>query len=275
MQRSNLFMLFAALVVLMAPGVAQARNYDAETGRWMTRDPLSMSRAAQADGSNLYAYVTGSPIANLDPNGLKTKKIIAVIAGQNFAGAEKLIGANAAGAMTRLVSSLNGITDSVVGGPFDEDSDWKSGLVNWVQDQIQAAEDNGFCKQKFFLIGHSNGGDAARKLAGRKFSRKGWKVALLVTIDPIQKPVHDYKSIRSVSNAEDWINYYQRDATFGFSIPVVNWFINPFKLQGYKLPGGSNRNIQIHYPPGLMRPHVNIASNSVVVNDIVQRVRLK
>lgn len=43
------------------------RAYDAETGRWLTRDPLK-----EAAGLNMYAYVGNSPVSGVDPLGLDT-----------------------------------------------------------------------------------------------------------------------------------------------------------------------------------------------------------
>jgi RHS repeat-associated protein len=41
------------------------RAYDPQTGRWLSKDPLG-----NAGGTNLYAYVNGNPITNIDPLGL-------------------------------------------------------------------------------------------------------------------------------------------------------------------------------------------------------------
>jgi RHS repeat-associated protein len=43
-----------------------ARDYDAETGRWTSKDPVSF-----AGGLNLYGYVTADPVNGLDAFGLK------------------------------------------------------------------------------------------------------------------------------------------------------------------------------------------------------------
>jgi RHS repeat-associated protein len=41
------------------------RAYDAETGRWVSKDPTE-----ERDGLNLYAYVSSDPVNWIDPNGL-------------------------------------------------------------------------------------------------------------------------------------------------------------------------------------------------------------
>ncbi len=46
-----------------------ARDYDAETGRWTTKDPILFA-GAQA---NLYAYVHNDPINRVDPSGLQAR----------------------------------------------------------------------------------------------------------------------------------------------------------------------------------------------------------
>jgi RHS repeat-associated protein len=53
--------------VYQASGSALApyRAYDAEIGRWLSRDPIE-----EAGGINLYAYVGGNPVNWIDPLGL-------------------------------------------------------------------------------------------------------------------------------------------------------------------------------------------------------------
>jgi RHS repeat-associated protein len=46
-----------------------ARDYDARTGRWTTKDPLSFAGGA----ANLYAYASGDPVNQRDPSGLSVK----------------------------------------------------------------------------------------------------------------------------------------------------------------------------------------------------------
>jgi RHS repeat-associated protein len=46
-----------------------ARDYDAETGRWTTKDPILF----QSSDANLYAYVLNNPTTRVDPSGLDSK----------------------------------------------------------------------------------------------------------------------------------------------------------------------------------------------------------
>jgi RHS repeat-associated protein len=48
----------------------RARYYDAETGRWVTQDPLGFD----AGDSNLYRYVANAFVQQVDPNGLEGKE---------------------------------------------------------------------------------------------------------------------------------------------------------------------------------------------------------
>jgi len=45
-----------------------ARDYDANTGRWLAKDPIRFG----AGDSNIFAYVGGDPVNSLDPEGLAT-----------------------------------------------------------------------------------------------------------------------------------------------------------------------------------------------------------
>ncbi len=43
-----------------------ARDYDAETGRWTAKDPIGFD----GGNANIFAYVAGDPVNNIDPEGL-------------------------------------------------------------------------------------------------------------------------------------------------------------------------------------------------------------
>ncbi len=50
--------------------IARFRAFDAELGRWLSRDPLP--KAETQEGPNLYAYVANDPVDNSDALGLTT-----------------------------------------------------------------------------------------------------------------------------------------------------------------------------------------------------------
>jgi RHS repeat-associated protein len=61
---------FAGMLFSSEAGISLARYraYDAELGRWLSRDPLKQAERKQ--GPNLYAYVANEPINRIDPTGL-------------------------------------------------------------------------------------------------------------------------------------------------------------------------------------------------------------
>nr|WP_027672599.1 RHS repeat-associated core domain-containing protein [Rheinheimera baltica] len=58
-----------------------ARDYDAQTGRWTSKDPIRFG----GGDSNLYGYVLGDPVNFIDPTG----EILQVIVGRALFGAAK------------------------------------------------------------------------------------------------------------------------------------------------------------------------------------------
>ncbi|MBX3032733.1 MAG: RHS repeat-associated core domain-containing protein [Bdellovibrionaceae bacterium] len=46
--------------------MGSARDYDAETGRWTSKDPILF----EGGDANLYGYVLNDPVNLIDPNGL-------------------------------------------------------------------------------------------------------------------------------------------------------------------------------------------------------------
>lgn len=263
MMMRRLMILMVAVIGMF--GSNAFATYDVGLGRWLQKDP-----AGHVDGMNSYQYVRSSPGVHNDPNGLKSRKIIAVFRGQDFFGLEGWFGGDANAVMAPLIANLKRIPDTLVGGPFSEDSDNSNQIIRWFENAIQDQEDGGkYCdKPKLFLMGHSNGGDAARKIAKRKFPRMNWDVELLVTLDPVGKPYHNYASVHGVgTRTRDWINYYQREASFrAFG----------FRFQGYRLAGGDSFNeIEENFTPGSVGPHVDIAYRRGVLDDISERVRRK
>ncbi|MFZ5699350.1 MAG: RHS repeat-associated core domain-containing protein, partial [Pseudomonadota bacterium] len=74
-----------------------ARDYDAETGRWTSKDPIRFSGGT----ANLFLYVANDPINWIDPVGLG-----GLAAGYSINGAAPFFGANASGVVA--VGSQNG-----------------------------------------------------------------------------------------------------------------------------------------------------------------------
>jgi RHS repeat-associated protein len=62
---------FAGMFSASEAGLAltRFRAYDAELGRWLSRDPLP--KAETQEGPNLYAYVANDPVDHIDPLGLR------------------------------------------------------------------------------------------------------------------------------------------------------------------------------------------------------------
>jgi RHS repeat-associated protein len=65
---------FTGWFIAAEAGLAMARfrAYDAELGRWLSRDPLP--KAELEEGANLYAYVRNNPVNATDPLGLCCEK---------------------------------------------------------------------------------------------------------------------------------------------------------------------------------------------------------
>ncbi len=78
-KRLSIFALF--IIVVFSSFIASA-YYNSQTGRWLTRDPLGITPAANKnpfnihsqykDGLNLYQYVLSRPVVASDPLGLST-----------------------------------------------------------------------------------------------------------------------------------------------------------------------------------------------------------
>ncbi len=62
-----------------------ARDYDAQTGRWTSKDPIRFG----GGDSNLYGYVLGDPVNFIDPTGQFAQFIVGAVFGAG-AGADIL-----------------------------------------------------------------------------------------------------------------------------------------------------------------------------------------
>ncbi|MCA9293232.1 MAG: hypothetical protein KDA20_05405 [Phycisphaerales bacterium] len=95
--RSIVTLLLALCTSLCFAPEANARWYDAKTGRWITRDPLDATLPSQGsleqlpmilwkDGTALYQYVRSRPITTRDPMGLCPYPVPSCIRQENDAG---------------------------------------------------------------------------------------------------------------------------------------------------------------------------------------------
>lgn len=98
-----------------------ARDFDAEMGRWLVRDPIGFD----GGDTNLYSYVGNDPINRIDPSGttLSDVNIVNVVAGAAMVGGgETLIaggtasGATVVGAPLATLGVIGGTTGLITGG---------------------------------------------------------------------------------------------------------------------------------------------------------------
>ncbi|MBX3403468.1 MAG: RHS repeat-associated core domain-containing protein [Phycisphaeraceae bacterium] len=199
------------------------RYYSHGMGRWVSRDPIG-----EADGPNVYAFVRNGPTVAIDLLG--KKRLIALFHGQNFAGF-----GGARTYMNRIHSDLTSADNEI--RIFDEDDDnfWARDSIRWIANKQREQDRN--CKEEHIvvLVGHSNGGDGARKIARHIQGRyPKAEVNLLFLIDPVGKPWHSWNSTQEVSsNVNKAINYYQRQDTQWVPLPG-------FRFWGYKISPGAN-----------------------------------
>jgi RHS repeat-associated protein len=94
------------------------RDYDAETGRWTTKDPVRF-----LGGSNLYVYAGNDPVAKIDPAG--TELVLAVVGAVAGAGVNALNAYVTHGDVGKAVAV--GAVAGFVGGLFM--NPWLGGAV--------------------------------------------------------------------------------------------------------------------------------------------------
>jgi RHS repeat-associated protein len=115
-----------------------ARDYDPETGRWITKDPIGLAGAH----ANLYAYVENDPVNLIDPTGLKGGNAAAPVYNPAIAAPPVLIGATP----TEYEQLYNTMGDFLYNSFIQEGYDpWEAqALVNqWIMDNIQASHQPG------------------------------------------------------------------------------------------------------------------------------------
>ena len=95
--------------------LALYRVYDADTGRWINRDPIQ-----ERGGLNLYEYVGNNPLTRFDPNGLIGDGVNPPPKGLPPDQAQPSLGdmANAAGILWNSLNTILGLTLGLAGLPF-------------------------------------------------------------------------------------------------------------------------------------------------------------
>ncbi|MEM8738338.1 MAG: hypothetical protein AAGG38_07665 [Planctomycetota bacterium] len=227
-------------------------------------------RSQYADGSSLYQYVGSAPLSHRDPSGLK--RIIAVLNGQD--GLQNKLDPIARGMLVHSIQNEAWATDreNHIVKFFEEDADWSHPRASkWIEEQNEEG-----C-HTVILIGHSNGGDGALKVA----KQLDQDVDLLYLLDPVQKPWHlDGKGpqrTRSVSgNVLFAISIYQRDDKryFGVGFGPLPGVL----MQGYRLSNGRNVLWRAPFnPPDGKGPndafaHTEIVYDPSVKDDLATRI---
>jgi RHS repeat-associated protein len=215
----------------------RARMLHPTLGRFTQRDPLEY-----VDGSTMYGsyHIINS---GLDPS--STNRIIALLDGQNFFG---LANKGTSSVEAQFTDGFSRDENEIK--YFEEDGDLFGITKNW----IKSVKKERIC-DSIILIGHSNGGDGAYKVA-KQLKRTGLNVDLLVLLDPVQKPWHlDGRGHRRTRNMPDnvieAINDYQRSDPRNNLEPNKPTPLGQIKIfghivimgatmQGYKIHGGEN-----------------------------------
>ncbi|MCS7306564.1 MAG: hypothetical protein NZ602_15840 [Thermoguttaceae bacterium] len=103
------------------------------------------------------------------------------------------------------------------------------------------------------LLGFSNGGDAVYQTA-KALQRRGIRVDLVITVDPVRKPLRGmgFMGFRRPANVARWINYYQRfdRRTLAGILPIVGRHVD-----------GADENIRLgpeDFPDPKTRPKAHV-----------------
>jgi RHS repeat-associated protein len=151
--------------------LCQNRYYDANQGRWLTRDPIGY-----AGGMNLYGYCEGGPIHGTDPTGLSSQ-------------ATEVLGATGHGPL-----SLGITISQVVGGGLDDPFTKK--MCRALCMEIADANGDGTIgpvERKFYTACI-----AACERLGAKGTRRLWCKGIESLIDHLGRhPKEGYKNVRN------------------------------------------------------------------------------
>jgi RHS repeat-associated protein len=221
------------------------RYYSPTMRKFITEDPHGVNPDGNwnnsynpliqlTDGFGLSVYAQHAPVNGRDDWGLK--RIIALLNGQDMMG----LTGNRTLEDALSGESWNADSDNIV-KYFQEDGDWFGFTANWIKSQVKRTPypSNRLC-DKIILVGHSNGGDGARKVAKQLqqnlFNKRSYPVELLFLFDPIGKPWHPGagRMMPVSSNVRKSVGVRQNvDSTFSW-----NFFgLFGFKMHGYSIPG--------------------------------------
>ncbi len=264
--RSLRALLLIVFALCASPQTALA-YYNPNTGRFLSRDPIQ-----EGDGPNVYAFVRNGPVNAVDPLG--QKRIIVLFDGQNFAG----IGGKGS-LRTHRWWSASSVRKLPHADPDDEvwnteeDGDWFAVTARKIDSLQRKAKKSCEDPYKIVLVGHSNGGDGARKTA-RQLNERGWfkerdahTVDLLFLLDPVAKPWWEHNRDRSFpvsGNVKQAVNWYQR--TDPLNIAGV-------EFQGYLISPGRNNlwNWGAALDPAT-GPHSTILDDLMIWTDFKERL---
>jgi RHS repeat-associated protein len=181
----------------------RARYYDANLGRFISRDPIGMK-----DNVNLYSYVANSPVGYVDRMGLEKVLIIGFLGWDNSPlwELEKSNYSTTGQWLWKLLdrfSDNKNVTTKLFYTPYIIPWYWRDLAREYINEN----------KDKFtriIILWHSMWADAAVELSQELYEDK-INVDLLVTID-LQSMFYDTTTIES--NTLKAINYYQDNQRF-------------------------------------------------------------
>jgi len=196
------------------------RYYSPSMGRWINRDPIQ-----ERDGGNLFAFVKNDPTCSVDPHGMR--RIVFAFGGLNEETADQfedgiirlpISWAPPSEASVRLtwrrwLTSAGGLVNTSDYHFYSQRNNRvHAAITEAVRLAKQFDPDEGGCKYPSIIaIGWSNGAAAAIEFANG-LRRKGVRVDLGWTVDPVPKALMNLfgsLSLRKPANASAWYNHYQ------------------------------------------------------------------
>jgi len=202
--------------------LALYRAYDADLGRWLSRDPI-----AENAGINLYSYVVNDPVSLWDPLGLIDIGFEGYGTVTMSGGTRDTIG-NVA-----LRNYVNGIGGTV----YDRTQNGQEQALQAIQNALATNPD-----EPVNIYGYSRGAAAANELAA-KCKAKGIDVDQLTLIDPVGiLPPGSPQSLTVPFNVKKADDYYQTNGGPFSGGPLANPSAN-FLNHNVTRPGISHNTI--------------------------------